>query len=150
MTTKSKIEVGSKATIQTQPQIVYNAIQTPDGTVIRSITRYDYVTHQDANGKTYAVDGGLVYLRRSGDSDYVELSLTVEDPIELIREKFCWGTFGKGGNQPLKRVLLKDLTNAHILAIIETQKQLPESLIQVFERELKYRSDNGLFIDEDV
>ena len=41
--------------------IIRNAIQTQDGTVLQSFSGHDYKTHVDANGKTYMVDGGLEY-----------------------------------------------------------------------------------------
>ena len=47
--------------------IIYNAIRTPDGTVIESKHRWDYQAHTDANGQLYAVDGGNDYLRCVGE-----------------------------------------------------------------------------------
>ena len=62
-----------------EKQIIYNAIKTPDGTIISSHHRHDFVTHKDKNGKTYGVDGGQSYLRRIGDiSDCKELSMYLE------------------------------------------------------------------------
>ena len=34
-------------------ELIYNALRTPDGTIIESKSRHDYVTHTDANGKNY-------------------------------------------------------------------------------------------------
>ena len=45
-------------------QIVLNSIMTPDGTVLISHHRHDYVTHLDKNGELYLVDGGTDYLKR--------------------------------------------------------------------------------------
>ena len=58
-------------------KIILNAIQTPDGTVLISRNSHDYVCHKDANGSFYSVDGGNDYLKRSGKTDYKELSVFV-------------------------------------------------------------------------
>jgi len=60
--------------------IVVNAIECPDGTVILSANRHDYRSHTQADGRTYAVDGGHDYLKRSApDNDYTELSICYVD-----------------------------------------------------------------------
>lgn len=38
---------------------------------------------------------------------------------ELIRESFQWGTYGKLGNEPLKHILLKDISDGHLKNIIQ-------------------------------
>lgn len=58
------------------------------------------------------------------------------------REILLWGTYGKNADQPLRRVLLKEMTNEHIEAIIRTQKQLSELAIQIFKDELDYRKEH--------
>ena len=52
-------------------------MRTPDGTILESKHRHDYVTHLDANGKEYMLDGGLAYVRSSAYGD--EEMLTVYD-----------------------------------------------------------------------
>ena len=115
--------------------ILYNAIRTPDGTLLVSHHRHDYVAHKDANGKYYAVDGGLEYLRRIGTMDYEELSLTDKDPFSKVRCAVTWGTRGKDGNQPLEYKKVKDLDTAHIRAILETQR-ISHQMKYVLETEL--------------
>ena len=46
-------------------RLVYNAIRTPDGTVLKSSNEHRYRTYTDDNEETYIVDGGLDYLNRS-------------------------------------------------------------------------------------
>ena len=122
-------------------RIVSNRIRTPDGTILESMHRHDYVTYTDANGKEYMVDGGLDYLRRNvhDDAPYEELSVYDDAPYALIREVFKWGTRGKDGKQPLMYVPLKDLTTEHIEAILETQTHIQEHIRKIFLDELSFR-----------
>ena len=123
-------------------KIVANRIRTPDGTILESKHRHDYVTHTDANGKEYMVDGGLDYLRRivHDDAPYEELSIYSDAPHTEIREVFCWGTRGVDGRQPLTFKLLKDLTTDHIEAILETQTHISDYIRKIFSDELKFRT----------
>ena len=122
-----------------------NRIRTPDGTILESMHRHDYVTYIDANGKEYMVDGGLDYLRRNvhDDAPYTELSVLSTDEHSVVREVFKWGTYGIDGKQKLKYVILKDMSWDHIEAILETQTQLREHIRQVFVNELDYRGKNN-------
>ena len=124
---------------------VSNRIRTPDGTILESMHRHDYVTYIDANGKEYMVDGGLDYLRRNvhDDAPYDELSLVSTDEHSVVREVFKWGTYGIDGKQKLKYVILKDMSWDHIEAILETQTQLRDHVRQVFVNELDYRGKNN-------
>lgn len=123
-------------------QLVYNAIKTPDGTILCSKYRHDYVTYEDKNGKQYMVDGGLDYRRRSDNGDETLLYLTILDPIEKIREVFTWG---RNFNEKMERlpktewVLLKDLNDEHLDALC-TGKYSPEWITKLFIREKQYRN----------
>jgi len=123
-------------------KIIQNKIRTPDGRVLVSGSVHDYRVYTDANGFKYMVDGGRSYLRRNivREAPYEELSLFEGDPHEKIRDNFTWGTFGKNGDQPLEFKLLKDLDINHIKAIIETQKDLPDYMVNVFKAEITYRN----------
>lgn len=123
-------------------KLVANRIRTPDGTVLESMHRHDYVTYVDKNGKEYMVDGGLNYCRRNihDDAPYTELSVYATDPHEVIREAFKWGTRGIDGKSPVTWVVLKDLTTDHIQAILDTQN-LSDYIIKIFNDELKFRNN---------
>ena len=122
-----------------EARIVANRIRTPDGTILESMHRHDYVTYVDKNGKEYMVDGGLDYLRRNvhNDAPAEKLSVYSNAPHAVIREVFKWGTRGKDGKQPLKFVVLKDMTTDHIEAILETQN-LPSYMRKIFLDELDF------------
>lgn len=126
-------------------EILVNMIRTPDGTIIQSKHRHDYVTYLDKNGLEYMVDGGQAYLRRivHDEYPYEEMSLYKEDSIETLREYFVWGTRGKDGRQPLTWLKLKDMSSEHIEAIIDTQTHILDSVRELFHRELDYRLENG-------
>lgn len=119
--------------------LIYNALRTPDGTILESSSRHDYKEYTDENGKTYMVDGGLDYIRRSVHEDQVDISVYDDDSHELIREKLTWGTYGKNGDQPFRRVKLSEMETAHIEAVIQTQHGMYPQFRTAMEAELKYR-----------
>jgi len=118
-------------------------IRTPDGRILVSGSVHDYRAYTDANGFQYMVDGGRSYLRRNlvREAPYEELSLFEGDPHDKVRVNFTWGSRGVNGDQPLVFNLLKDLDVDHVKAIIETQKHLPDYMVDVFKAELEYRNE---------
>lgn len=129
-------------------RLVKQAIQTPDGTILVSRHRHDYVTHTDTvTNEIYMVDGGIDY--RRGILNKVvakDLSVCLEDGIEAVREAVEWGTRGKNGDQPLRHIKLSEMTNDHIEACLETQFRMHPHFREAFEMELEYRSQNGITI----
>lgn len=119
--------------------IVANILITPDGTRLQSYHRHDYKTYTDKNGKSYMIDGGLDYVRRSAHGDEKVVTVTTESPFNEIRENFRWGTRGKDGKQPVQFKPLKELDTDHIVAILETQAQIPDWMRDIFQHELEFR-----------
>ena len=125
-------------------QLIYNAIRTPDGTVLESRHVHDFVTHIDANGEYYQNDGGNEYFHRSVNIVPAEdLSLYDDAPHEVIREYLSRGGRGVNGDEPLKYVLLKDINDGWLDAIIvyeETHR--PNNIyLNHFKNEIKYRKN---------
>lgn len=117
-----------------------NRMRTPDGTILESKHRHDYVTHLDANGKEYMLDGGLDYVRSSANGDEQYLTICSDDPHEDIRRVVKWGTYGKNGDEPLKYVRIADLDPYHLRAIVDTQqKTMRPALAKVMQDEVEYR-----------
>jgi len=133
-----------------RPQILKNAIRTPDGTIICSRHRHDYVTYEDtSNGLEYMVDGGLDYLRRNvhkGDP-YEEMTVTDEAPFEVQREAFAWGSYGKNQDKPLHWIELRNMTDDHIKAIL-TLELGAKFVRDLMKNEQKYRKKNGIVIED--
>ena len=124
--------------------ILYSAIVTPDGTLLRSYSRHDYKSHVDkVSGETYFIDGGLDYIRASLNKVPARhLAYYDTDPHPVIRNFFAWGTYGPKGDQPLKWVLLKDLDTDHIEKILDLT--LRPHIMKVFKSELEYRAKYNL------
>lgn len=128
--------------------LVVNALITPDGTRLQSYSHYDFKEYVDANGKTYMVDGGLSYQRRSANGDEIDDSLYLhEDEYAVIRDQVTWGTYGKNGDQPLRFVPVSEMSNDHIQAVLATQKHMHPHLSEVLVMELEYRIENSIKIE---
>jgi len=124
-----------------ETRLLLNRIKTPDGTILTSYNRHDYLTHKDAITKeVLMVDGGNDYARRHVGT-YEELSVYDDGSHLTRRSALHWGTRGKDNKQPLTYKPIKDLDSDHIEAILRTQTQLSEFYKEVFKEELKYRFD---------
>lgn len=125
----------------TESRILLNRIKTPDGTILTSYNRHNYVEYKDTLTKeVLMVDGGTDYLRRNVGT-YEELSVYDDGSHITRRSAVHWGTRGKDGKQPLVYKLLKDLDSDHIEAILKTQHQISDFYREIFMEELKYRFD---------
>lgn len=122
-------------------RLIYNAIRTPDGTVLESRHRHDYREYTDKNGLEYMVDGGLEYARRiiQDSAPYEELSVSLEDGHEAVRGAAKWGTYGLNGDQPLSCVILKDMSTEHIQACLDNVPRMHLHYKIAFENELEFR-----------
>ena len=132
-------------------KIICNKIRTPDGTILESKSVHDYVTHIDNNGLEYSTDGGTEYLHRivHEKAPYEDLTVYLDDPIELIRDNVVWGTYGKQGNEKLQYKKVKDMSNKHIERILYIYAdRLGETTKEIFNRELDYRTKNIIIIED--
>jgi hypothetical protein len=122
-------------------KLIRNAMITPDGTLLQSRHRHDFVQYTDANGLVYMVDGGLDYIRRSINDSAPHVDKCVYDdvPHEEQREVATWGTYGKNGDEPLSYVTVANMSTEHIKAVVKTQDNVLEQLLTVLKAELWYR-----------
>jgi hypothetical protein len=143
---------------EVEEEIIYNAIKTPDGTVISSDHGHDYVVHEDKNGKTYGVDGGHNYLRRIGDcSDCEDLSMYLEpwtpEFHEKARKVVKRGGRGKNGDQPLTWVPICEMNDNWVKATIDYNIERGFTITgnwftELLVNELEYREMNCIKIEE--
>lgn len=126
-------------------KIVCNAFQTPDGTVLHSKHRHDYVTHEDENGAHYMLDGGNDYVRSSTTINVKWLTVYADDSIELIREVTGRSGYGIPETDDYGRyrcALLKDMSDDWVEASIDYLGDNVEYLKEIYRRELEYRKEN--------
>ena len=135
-----------------EPKLILSRIQTPDGTILTSYHRHDYITHIDANGETYMLDGGNDYQRTSVNIEpYKNLSIWSDAPYEIIRENFHRGGRGKNGDEPLKWVPLSQMSDEWIKNCItyNDERGMSKSYANyLYCKELRYRQRMGIKIEE--
>jgi len=134
-------------------RIILNQIRTPDGTVLKSMTRHDYVQYTDKNGKDYMVDGGTDYLRRivHEEAPYEELTIYEDSPFEIIRENLCRGGRGKDGTQPLTWVPMNQMNDNWLAACIvyNEERGMGDSFAnEMYRKEQDYRKEHNITITE--
>jgi hypothetical protein len=63
-----------------------------------------------------------------------------------------WGSYGKYGNKPLRQTLIKDLSDSHLLHIIEHIKinnhVFGTDILRLMQEEATYRTKNYIFVPE--
>ena len=128
-----------------EKQLIYNSVKCLNcGEVLISHHRHDYKTCSCEN-KTM-VDGGLEYLRFGGkDLSLVETNYLYDDePFEVIREHVFRGGKGVNGDEPLKYVLLKDINDDWLNAIIDYENCIRPNnkYLKYYNKELEYRKLN--------
>jgi len=134
--------------------IILNQIKTPDGTIIKSLHRHDFVQYKDKNGHVYMVDGGTDYLRRNKIDEaapYTELSIYDDAPFSLIRQYYCRGGRGKNNDQPLTWVPLEKMSDDWLQACIEynDERGLGDSFASAqYKREVVYRLANKITVTD--
>jgi hypothetical protein len=126
--------------------ILVNKIQTPDGTILESKHRHDYVSHTDANGEYYMVDGGKDYLKRSINIiPAIDLTIIDDGSHELRRQYLTWGNnFDKDMNRLPETIYnpIMNMTTDHIQAILNgTWVENSPFYQELFKEELEFRNN---------
>lgn len=83
------------------------------------------------------------------DDSFSDLSNRLKEVFFNIREEMTWGSYGKDGNQPRKEILIKDLSDLHICAILETQHHIKGTPTEwLLKIEQSYRKEKGIEVRE--
>ena len=83
------------------------------------------------------------------DDSFRDLSNRLKEVFFNIREEMTWGSYGKDGNQPRKEILIKDLSDLHICAILETQYRIKGTPTEwLLKIEQSYRKEKGIEVIE--
>lgn len=99
--------------------LIRNAVKcTHCGDVIESTHRHDYVSCSCR--KTFT-DGGDSYIRRGGN--FEDMCIYSDADFNLIREHLKRGTYGISGDEPYRQVVLKDIEDDWLQAIIEYEER---------------------------
>ena len=140
--------------------LIANRIQTPDGTILHSKHRHDFVCHVDkVNGERYCLDGGNAYKKISFENNPpIDCSIYSTDDFEEVRKVFLRGTYGKNGDKPLHYVPLCEMSNEWIMNVIKYineiikddiwDEDLQKVYLELYHKELDYRYDRQILIED--
>ena len=126
-------------------QLIYNSVTCLDcGETLVSNYTHDYKTCNCS--QQTMVDGGLSYAKFGGkDLNRVQKNhLYSDSPHEKVRQVIARGSRGKSGKESLSYILLKDIDDDYLKAIIEyEQKNRPDNpLIKIYKNEQEFRKNN--------
>lgn len=124
-------------------QIVYNSVECLQcGAELVSYHRHDYKTCGCSNKAM--VDGGTSYCRH-GAMDLSKIRATVvfaDEPFNKVRKFAHRGTHGINLDEPLRWVLLCDMTDDHLEAVLDYGGA--EWHLDLIRKEIQYRKDNKI------
>ena len=125
-------------------KLIQNKWQTPDGTILISKHRHDYVEYTDKNGDYYMIDGGNDYVRKSVNKKEMK-DLCIYSNGSFETDRFL--LWGRNYDKNMKRlpktefVPIKDLNTDHIWAILLTLPNINKEYRKVMEEEIIYRQE---------
>lgn len=126
--------------------LIANKWRTPDGTLLHSVHVHDFVSHKDANGDDYFVDGGTDYVRMSkNDIPMTNECVYADEDYEKVREVELRGALikGKGGKTTRCWMPISKMTDAHLCNCIRDNIRYAGELF-----DLNYNIHTHLYIKE--
>lgn len=103
---------------------------------------------KDLNKKCYTYGGSDYQITTYGDkSDFVVTSVYDNGKLETRQKFLIWGTFGKNKDN-FEYKLLNDLSDNHLCAILNTQKNIPDVYKQTIEDLIIIREQTNSMIHD--
>ena len=130
--------------------MIANRVQTPDGTILWSRHRHDYVAYDDANGEHYMLDGGpdiLCWRSSINENAPAKLLQVFSDaPFEEIRQVMLRGTRDKDGDEIW--IPLCKMNDLHLVGVLDYNENLGirSKYDQFIEKEIEYRKEHNIHI----
>lgn len=129
-----------------EKQLIHNSVTCLQcGEVLVSMHVHDYNMCSCSNGTS--VDGGLEYGRYGGkDLALVQTNYLYDDaPHEQIREVVSRGSRGKSGREELKYILLKNIDDEYLQAIIDYEEtnRPTNKFLPIYRAEKKFRKNEN-------
>lgn len=142
--------------------LILNRWRTPDGTILVSKHRHDFVQHYDTCVKDeYFIDGGNDYVRMSKNAvPMVDMCIYADGPYETVRQherrgamvsfkgndnetyyKTVWVPLRAMSDQHLCNCIVYNLKNVNEITRYEVHTHL-------YVKEMLYRISHDLFLDE--
>ena len=135
--------------------LVANRWRTPDGTLLWSRHRHDYVGHNDANGEYYFVDGGHDYIRMSKNAvPMTNECVYADDPFETVRAcEYRGALVEKSGGLLQVFVPIRHMSDAHLCNTIAYVLKRMDGIkydmhLHLYVKELLYRLEHCLFLGD--
>lgn len=70
----------------------------------------------------------------------------------IDRNLVVWGSYGKFHNEPLRKTLVKDLSDSHLMRIVVWIKDnagfYSNNLLKLMEEEIDFRTKNYIFVPD--
>ena len=131
--------------------MIANRIQTPDGTILWSRHRHDYIEYDDANGERYMLDGGpdiLCWRSIVNKEPAKSLQVFSDAPFEEIRQVMLRETKDKDRDEIW--IPLCKMTDLHLVGVLDYNENMGihSKYDQFIEKEIEYRKEHNTHITD--
>jgi hypothetical protein len=124
--------------------VVFRAMMTPDGTMLHSKHRHDFVGHEDKNGNFYAIDGGLQYCRITAMApDYKIVEVHDTENWEIVRQ------FGYRIHKDGSICHIAKMSDSYLLASMSYAESAGQkNSLSLLKKELEFRQKWNINVNE--